>query len=52
MKKRQIIYSTLKTILSAIWNVLLLAIYGTSKLTETVAGFLSKLTDKLLSKHN
>ena len=52
MKKRHIVFGTFKIILKAVWNVLLLVIYGTSKLIEIIAGFLGKLSEKLLTKHN
>ncbi len=52
MKKRQIIFKSLKALFKIIWNLVLLCIYGVAKLTGTLAGFLGKVSEKLLNKHN
>ena len=52
MKKRHIILKSFKALIRVVWNLLLLCIYAAAKLTEIVSGFLRKLTEKLLNKHN
>ncbi|MFC5044102.1 hypothetical protein [Aquimarina hainanensis] len=46
--KGHILFSSLGYILKAIWKLLLLGLYATAKILETLAGFCSKLLDKFL----
>ena len=47
--KGKIFFSAIGYILKALWKLLLLAIYATAKVVETFAGFIAKLTEKVLN---
>lgn len=47
--KGNIFFSAIKSIVKALWKLLLLALYAAAKLTESIAGFLSKVCDKMLN---
>ena len=46
--KGHLLISSLGYIIKALWKLLLLALYALAKIAEVIAGFCSKLTEKLL----
>lgn len=47
--KGNIFFSAIKSIVKAVWKLLLLVLYAGAKLAEAIAGFLSKVFDKMLN---
>jgi hypothetical protein len=47
--KGSIFFSAIKSIVKALWMLLLLLLYAVAKLAESISGFLSKVFEKLLN---
>ncbi|WP_299111980.1 hypothetical protein [uncultured Winogradskyella sp.] len=47
--KGSILYSAIGYLVKGLWKLFLLGLYGLSKLMEVIAGFLSKVLEKMLN---